>query len=350
MTIDNDTSAVEPEGQTAEVVGNIRSSLPQGLEAALLAAVVENSDDAIASKDLSGIVTSWNRAAERLFGYTADEIVGRHISVLAAPGREDEMPMILERIRRGERVDHFDTLRRRKDGSLVEISLTVSPVRDLSGRIIGASKIARDISARRRLEEERELRVGELRHRVKNLLAMVSAIAHQTAVEGHSAREYRDSFMGRIVALAAAHDAAFQKDTGVELASLVARLLEPYAHGAGHETVLIEPSPPVSVPRGKVQGLAFVVHELATNAVKHGALSIPKGRVRLGWRVDEVQPGLRCLNLTWRELDGPPVTPPTVRGFGMKLINIASAGELGGGAELTFAPQGVEAKITIRLD
>src|SRR6476646_361388 len=137
------------------------------------------------------------------------------------------MPMILERIRRGERVDHFDTLRRRKNGSLVEISLTVSPVRDLNGRIIGASKIARDISARRRLEEERELRVGELRHRVKNLLAMVSAIAHQTAVEGHSAREYRDSLMGRIVALAAAHDAAFQKDTGVELASLVARLLEP---------------------------------------------------------------------------------------------------------------------------
>ena len=106
-----------------------------------MAAVVESSDDAIASKDLSGIVTSWNRAAERLFGYTADEMIGRPISMLAAPGREDEMPMILERIRRGERVDHFDTLRRRKDGSLVEISLTVSPVRDLSGRIIGRRRL-----------------------------------------------------------------------------------------------------------------------------------------------------------------------------------------------------------------
>ena len=130
MAVDNDTSAVKSEGRTAEVVGNVRPSVPQGLEAALLAAIVENSDDAIASKDLSGIVTSWNQAAERLFGYTAKEIIGRHISVLAAPGREDEMPMILERIRRGERVDHYDTLRRRKDGSLVEISLTVSPVRD----------------------------------------------------------------------------------------------------------------------------------------------------------------------------------------------------------------------------
>ena len=115
-------------------------------ERALLAAIVENSDDAVASKDLNGKVTSWNRAAERLFGYTA---AGDHRPPdrsLAAPGREDEMPMILERIRRGERVDHYDTLRRRKDGSLVEISLTVSPIRDGHGRIIGASKIARDIS------------------------------------------------------------------------------------------------------------------------------------------------------------------------------------------------------------
>ena len=96
--------------------------------------------------------------------------------------------MILERIRRGERVDHYDTVRRRKDGSLVEISLTVSPVRDQHGRIVGASKIARDISGRRRQEQERELRVGELRHRVKNLLAIVGAIASQTAVDGPSAQ------------------------------------------------------------------------------------------------------------------------------------------------------------------
>ena len=97
---------------------------------ALLAAIVESSDDAIASKTLDGIVTSWNRAAERLFGYTAEEMIGQPIAVLAAPGRENEMPTILERIRRGERVDHFDTVRRRKDGTLVEVSLTVSPVRD----------------------------------------------------------------------------------------------------------------------------------------------------------------------------------------------------------------------------
>ena len=97
------------------------------LSAAWLAAIVESSDDAIVSKTLDGIVTSWNPAAHRLFGYTAGEMVGCHISVLAAPGRENEMPAILEQIRRGERIDHYETVRRRKDGSLVEIAVTISP-------------------------------------------------------------------------------------------------------------------------------------------------------------------------------------------------------------------------------
>ena len=96
-----------------EAPGSDRLSVPRGLEGALLAAIVESSDDAIASKDLDGIVTSWNSATERLFGYPAGEIIGQHIAILAAPGREDEMPMILGRIQRGECVDHYDTLRRR---------------------------------------------------------------------------------------------------------------------------------------------------------------------------------------------------------------------------------------------
>jgi len=120
-----------------------------------LAAIVESSDDAIATKDLNGIVTSWNRGAERVFGYRADEILGKPISVLAAPERADEMPAILAKIRRGERVDHFETRRRRKDGRIIDISLTVSPVRDEQGRVVGASKIARDISGRKAAERER---------------------------------------------------------------------------------------------------------------------------------------------------------------------------------------------------
>lgn len=126
----------------------------------LLGAIVESSDDAIVSKDVNGIVTSWNKGAERIFGYSAEEMIGRPIAVIAAPDRIDEMPQILERIKRGERIDHYETVRQAKDGRLVNISLTVSPIHDEQGRIVGASKIARDITeqlrVRSELAEERE--------------------------------------------------------------------------------------------------------------------------------------------------------------------------------------------------
>jgi PAS domain S-box-containing protein len=118
------------------------------------AAIVENSDDAIISKDLDGVIQSWNPGAERLYGYTTEEVVGRPVTILIPEDRPDEEPRILAQIRRGERVDHYETVRRRKDGSLLNVSLTVSPVRDAGGRVVGASKIARDITARKRTETQ----------------------------------------------------------------------------------------------------------------------------------------------------------------------------------------------------
>src|SRR5579871_5052837 len=117
-----------------------------------LAAVVDHSDDAIVSKDLNGIVMSWNAAAERMFGYTAEEVVGQSIRLIIPADRQTEEDEVLRLLRRGEHVDHFETLRRRKDGSIIEVSLTISPVLDAQGRLIGASKIARDISDRKRQE------------------------------------------------------------------------------------------------------------------------------------------------------------------------------------------------------
>ena len=130
----------------------------------LLAAIVDSSDDAIISKTLDGVITSWNAGAERLFGYTAREAVGQHISLLIPINRRDEEAAILERLRRGERIDHFDTVRVQKDGTTLDISLTISPVRDAAGKIIGASKIARDVTQRKRVE--RALHESEERFRV----------------------------------------------------------------------------------------------------------------------------------------------------------------------------------------
>jgi PAS domain S-box-containing protein len=129
----------------------------------LLAAIVESCDDAIVSKSLDGVVTSWNRGAELIFGYTEREMVGRPIAVIAAPGREQEVAGILAKVRRGEKVEHFETVRRTKDGRLIDVSVTVSPVRDEHGNVVGASKIARDITERKRAEERLRLAQEQFR-------------------------------------------------------------------------------------------------------------------------------------------------------------------------------------------
>src|SRR5258706_287644 len=130
---------------TSESRGTIADARRSELSS-LLAAIVDSSDDAIVSKTLEGVITSWNRGAERLFGYTAAEAVGQHISLIIPQDRKAEEIDVLARLRRGEKIDHFETVRRAKDGRQVNISLTVSPVRDAGGNVIGASKVARDIT------------------------------------------------------------------------------------------------------------------------------------------------------------------------------------------------------------
>jgi PAS domain S-box-containing protein len=155
-----------------DLSGNIRSILESNRDItetkraeetqSRLAAIVESSDDAIVSKSLDGIITSWNKAAERMFGYTANESIGQHITLILPPDRQDEENGILARIGSGERIDHFQTVRQHKDGSLLDVSVTISPVRDSAGRVIGASKVARDITGQKRAE--RALRESEQRY------------------------------------------------------------------------------------------------------------------------------------------------------------------------------------------
>ena len=152
----------------------------------LLASIVETSDDAIVSKNLDGVITSWNKGAERVFGYSAGEVVGEPITILIPEDRQSEEREILTRVRRGERIDHYETVRQRKDGSLIVVSLTVSPVKNAEGKIVGASKIARDITEQKRSQEQiarlaREATVGQLSasiaHEIRQPLAGILANA-----------------------------------------------------------------------------------------------------------------------------------------------------------------------------
>lgn len=190
---------------------------------ALLAAIVDSSDDAIVSKTLDGIITSWNKSAQQMFGYTADEAVGKHVTLIIPRDRWDEEADIISRLRRGERVDHFQTIRRRKDGSLVDVSLTISPVKDSSGHIIGASKVARDITAQVRAtealrdskEEFRRLSQSldsQVRSRTRELQELSWQIMRARDEERrHIARELHDSAGQSLAVLAMEIDQLLQK-------------------------------------------------------------------------------------------------------------------------------------------
>jgi PAS domain S-box-containing protein len=175
-----------------------------------LAAIVESSDDAILAKDLDGTIITWNSGAERLFGYTADEAIGKPVAMLIPDDRADEEPTILARIRAGERIDHYETIRRRKDGSLIDISLSVSPIRGRDGRVIGASKIARDITERRRAEEQQQLLIKEMDHRVKNLFTIAGSVLSLSARSAKTVADLVSSVSSRLHALAQARRSLFQ--------------------------------------------------------------------------------------------------------------------------------------------
>src|SRR5262245_46245936 len=185
-----------------------------------LASIVESSDDAIVSTNLDGAITSWNRGAERLFGYFAEEVVGKSITILLPPDRSDEEPAILNRVRDGEHVDHYETVRQRKDGSLIDISLTVSPIKNRDGEIIAASKISQDITERKRAEAQIAILAREAEHRAKNMLANVLATVHLSRSDTPDG--LKRAIEGRVQALANVHSLVVQSGwTGAELRSIV---------------------------------------------------------------------------------------------------------------------------------
>jgi PAS domain S-box-containing protein len=285
------------------------------IDAARLAAIVASSDDAIVSKTLDGVVTSWNGGATRIFGYEPEEMIGQPIIRIIPPELLAEEEDILARIRRGERVDHFDTVRVRKDGRRISVSLTISPILAPGGAVIGASKVARDITERRQSEELQALLVRELNHRVKNTLATIQAIARQSLRAAPDPAAFVASFTGRIQALSRAHDLLVQgRMRGAELADLVREQVD---LGSGDPRIAWS-GPAVTLDSRVAVQMALVLHELATNARKYGALAVPTGRLAIRWTT--VASKQRELRLEWTESGVPSVAVPSSAGFGTTLI------------------------------
>jgi PAS domain S-box-containing protein len=345
--------AAEPlRDNTGEIVGVTTAAADlterKSLEAerARLAAIVETSSDAILSRALDGTITSWNAAAERTFGYTATEAIGRDIAMLVPPDRVDELAQIRQGLEAGARVGPFETVRLTKDGRRLDVSIAVSPLLNADGVVVGTSIITRDISARRRAEEGQKLLLAELSHRVKNTLATVLSIANQTRSRAESLDEFVRSFSGRIQALAAAHSLLTAVNWDVAaLRVLIQQALQPYASRDGSnikirsDEVFLRPSAALT--------FSLILHELATNAAKYGALQKPGGAVAIDCTVRSN--GGHELHLHWSESGGPPVRPPVRRGFGLELIERSVAHELGGQAVLAYPIGGASCRITVPL-
>jgi PAS domain S-box-containing protein len=310
---------------------------------AWLAAIVESSADSIISKDLNGIITSWNQGAERMFGYPADEMIGHSILKLIPPDRVGEEDRILAVVRAGERLRDYETVRRCKNGRLIHVSLTISPIRNQQGAIVGISKIARDITERKLAQETQTLLLKELNHRSKNLLAVADAIVRQTA-KTTSPKEFVERISRRLHALSINQDLMIERDwQGAEVAQIIKSQLasvtdEPLRH------IHVEGPSCIVTPR-VAQALGLAIYELATNALKFGALSAgAAGSVEIKWQISSEEP--REFKLTWREQGGPPPVRPLRKGFGSTIIESMVARSVLGTATLTYAPTGLVWELT----
>ncbi|MFQ6162704.1 HWE histidine kinase domain-containing protein [Sinorhizobium meliloti] len=309
--------------------------------------IIDTVPDPLLVLDESLCVRTASRAFFTTFNVDRDETIGKHMYELGNQQWDiPELRRLLEEVIPKStavvdyEVEHdFPSIGRRT--MLVSAHRLFHP--DNNSRTLLLSIV--DATERRQHEAEKDVLLGELRHRMKNLLGLVQAIARQTTVTGRSGEEYRDAFLGRFNALVQAHHATYSQEGEADLQEVLQRTVEPYSERP--TGVLVEPGPGVPLAAKQIMSLSLILHELATNAVKYGALSIPEGQVRVRWEVEEASaPSLR---LVWQESGGPPVTPPTSSGFGTQLIDFAVNRELAGRVELNYAPAGLVVEIVAPL-
>jgi two-component system CheB/CheR fusion protein len=311
------------------------------------AAIVEFSQDALVGVTLDGMIQSWNPGAERLYGYAAREAIGQPISSLAPAEQAPAQVAQLAGARTGTVAGPVATVRRHKDGSHINVDLTVSPIRAADGTVASIAEASRDITDRLRSYDQRGALLRELNHRVKNTLATVQAIAIQTFQNTQTREAFQDAFDARLIALSKTHDLLTQSDwEGAPLRDLVLQELSPYRLDTALRFAI--DGQDVQLPPQTALAFSLALHELATNAVKYGALSVATGRIDVGWEVSDGD-GRRRLRLHWVESGGPAVAKPSRRGLGSRLIERGLAHELNGEARLDFDASGVRCTIDVPL-
>ena len=306
------------------------------------ARIIHGSDSAIISFDFDLKVLSWNKGAESLYGHSAQEMILHSLRpVLLPKGIGEEALSFFDRIRAGERIKEIEALHQHKDGGELLVSMALSPLFDGAGKMVGVSIIARDISEQKRAEKVQDHLLQEMKHRLKNVLTTVLALARQTF--GPLDMPEYDVFKRRLITLAKVQDLlTLGAQDRILLPTLLAKVLAPYPIERFHLQ-----GPEVALPHSSVVSVSLALHELCTNALKYGALSGPSGRVEIEWSIEEAFPPK--VILLWREVGGPRVEPPKRRGFGTILIEDLLASDLGAETAINYAPEGVQFRAIFSL-
>ncbi|WP_165842821.1 sensor histidine kinase [Phenylobacterium deserti] len=299
---------------------------------------------AIMRLDDDGRILTWSPGAQLIFGFSPEDAVGElaHIFFVASDIAAKAPELELEVARREGRAEN-SRWHVRKDGGRFWGNGVTMRLNDEAGFV----KILRDETASKLADEQRVLLLNELNHRIKNTLATVQSITEQTLRNAKVDAGTRESLTSRLMALSEAHDVLVQQNwAAADVHAIVAKALGPHAHGDGR---LNADGPPLRVSPQQAVALSLALHELATNAVKHGALSTPAGQIAITWNTALDGEGHRYMNLLWQETGGPPVSQPQETGFGMRLLAKTFGHENGDAAHVDFSPEGLRCVLDLNL-
>ncbi len=318
-------------GLAIDITARVRAEEAQSR----LAAIVETSRDMIISVEPGGKIQTWNAGARRIFGYTAEEMVGQSLRMLV-PDDVADFDRTVETMERTGSIQ-TETVRLAKDGRRIDVMISASSIAMPDGTR-GSAAIFTDITERKRFEEQQRTLINELNHRVKNSLATIQSIAaHTFRDERH--RGALATFVARLIALSEAHNVLTASNwEGASLAEVVERTVAPHQTGDGARFLCAGPSVWLD-PRGAL-ALALALHELCTNAAKYGALSNPTGTVAIQWAIELDAAEGTQLSMRWVESGGPPVVPPVSPGFGTHLVRGVLSEDLNARVDMQYEPDG----------